>query len=178
MIVNSIIQSISEPNKFNKSSRQAPCSLSLKSKNMKTASCLSTAVLLIACVLAGEIHHREMDMEVPFPLFPRASLTNLMVPPLPIPLPTPICPSTSTSNSPPQTFTGALGGAAADPITNSGNSARPFEVSGSTFTDLTSAWTRSCNNQHNACADIANGSKSAGVTTGECDTQQSMSLRL
>lgn len=38
-----------------------------------------------------------------------------------------------------QTFTGNLGGVSADAITNSGNSQRPFEVAGDTFTDFETA---------------------------------------
>lgn len=76
-----------------------------------------------------------------------------------------------------QTFTQALGGAVAPPITDSGNAQRPFEVGGDTFTDFQSAATRSCNNQHNSCADVANSQgSSAGFKVGDCDTQQTACL--
>ncbi|PSS14906.1 hypothetical protein M430DRAFT_43192 [Amorphotheca resinae ATCC 22711] len=76
-----------------------------------------------------------------------------------------------------QTFTGTLGGAA-DPITRTGDTREPFAVDGSTFTDLSDAVTRSCNNQHNTCARLANSKTSAeggggGTTVAECDAQQS-----
>ncbi|KAH8816659.1 hypothetical protein F5884DRAFT_229606 [Xylogone sp. PMI_703] len=71
-----------------------------------------------------------------------------------------------------QTFTGALGGAVAPPITESSDSSRPFEVDGDTFPDFSTAAQRSCNNQHNSCAKIANSNKSAGFTAGDCDSQQ------
>jgi len=98
----------------------------------------------------------EMDMAIEFGLVPRAT-------------------STATGANL-QTFRGALGGATADPITSTGNTARPFSVDGSTFTDFPSALERSCANQHNACANIANNGKDSGVTTGECDTQQTSCL--
>jgi hypothetical protein len=50
-----------------------------------------------------------------------------------------------------QTFTGALAGVAASPITSSGDAKRPFSVDGDTFTDFQSAAERSCDNQKNGC---------------------------
>ncbi|KAI0612834.1 hypothetical protein PtrSN002B_003657 [Pyrenophora tritici-repentis] len=46
-----------------------------------------------------------------------------------------------------QTFTSALGGTKASPITNSGDAKRPFKVDGDTFTDFETAAQRSykCN---------------------------------
>jgi len=93
----------------------------------------------------------NMDYHVDFALVPR-TLTNLM------------------------TFTSALAGVNASPITNSGQPSRPYEVDGSTFTTFTDAWTRSCNNQHNSCADAANANQKGSVTTGNCDTQQTQCL--
>ncbi|PMD32268.1 hypothetical protein L207DRAFT_590562 [Hyaloscypha variabilis F] len=71
-----------------------------------------------------------------------------------------------------QTFTGALGGIAADPITQTGNAKTPFAVDGDTFTDFATAATRSCNNQHNSCAQAANAGDNKSLTVGQCDTQQ------
>ncbi|ELR01797.1 hypothetical protein GMDG_00897 [Pseudogymnoascus destructans 20631-21] len=50
----------------------------------------------------------------------------------------------------------ALGGAAAEPITSTNDQNRPFEVGGDTLTDFKSAASRTCDNQKNACAKIAN----------------------
>lgn len=72
-----------------------------------------------------------------------------------------------------QTFTGALGGIKADAVTNSGNSQRPFEVDGDTFTDFNSAAQRSCDNQKNKCAQQANNGGNAGFEVSDCDTQNS-----
>jgi len=69
-----------------------------------------------------------------------------------------------------QTFTGALGGVLASPITDSGNAARPFLVQGDTFSDFASAGSRSCANQHNICADLANNG-TGSFTVSECDDQ-------
>ncbi|KAE9372943.1 hypothetical protein N431DRAFT_339344 [Stipitochalara longipes BDJ] len=71
-----------------------------------------------------------------------------------------------------QTFTGDLGGAQADPITQTGDAKTPFAVNGDTFADFATAATRSCNNQHNACAQAANASGDKSLTVGQCDTQQ------
>ncbi|KIN08134.1 hypothetical protein OIDMADRAFT_22960 [Oidiodendron maius Zn] len=80
----------------------------------------------------------------------------------------------ATSNL--QNFTGALGGVAAEPITLSGDSQRPFAVDGETFTTLSAAVERSCGIQHNGCSDTANsghdGQDGSGLTVGMCDTQQ------
>jgi len=74
-----------------------------------------------------------------------------------------------------QTFTEALGGATAPSITNSGDSQRPFEVQGNTFTDFESAGSRTCSIQHNDCADMSN-NKTGDFTVGQCDTQQTACL--
>lgn len=71
-----------------------------------------------------------------------------------------------------QTFTGALGGATAPAVTKGG---RGFVVAGqsSDFVNIAAALGRSCDVQHNACANIANSAsgKSSGLTVGQCDTQ-------
>ncbi|PHH50006.1 hypothetical protein CFIMG_006517RA [Ceratocystis fimbriata CBS 114723] len=75
-----------------------------------------------------------------------------------------------TSSENLQIFTGALGGAEADPITKSSDSSRPYEVNGDTFPDFATAAGRSCDNQKNACANIAN-SGGGSFTVGDCDSQ-------
>ncbi|KAG6367352.1 hypothetical protein INS49_001540 [Diaporthe citri] len=70
-----------------------------------------------------------------------------------------------------QAFTGALGGIKADAVTNSGNSERPFEVDGDTFTDFNSAAQRSCDNQKNKCSQEANNGSNAGFEVSDCDSQ-------
>ena len=70
-----------------------------------------------------------------------------------------------------QTFTGALGGIAATPITNSGNVVRPFQVKADTFVNLAAAKQRSCDQQFNACANAANNG-TAGLSVSACSTQQ------
>ncbi|KAF3019765.1 hypothetical protein E8E14_011190 [Neopestalotiopsis sp. 37M] len=79
-------------------------------------------------------------------LFPRQASTNLQV------------------------FSGALGGASASPITQSSDPDRPFEVDGDTFPDFSTAAQRSCDNQKNACADIAN-KQQGSLEVGDCDQQ-------
>ncbi|KFY19737.1 hypothetical protein V491_04254 [Pseudogymnoascus sp. VKM F-3775] len=71
------------------------------------------------------------------------------------------------------TFTEALGGAAAEPITNTGDPDRPFQVGDDTFNDFESASGRTCDNQKNACAKIANdGDQSSGLKVSDCDKQR------
>ncbi|KXX82584.1 hypothetical protein MMYC01_200784 [Madurella mycetomatis] len=69
-----------------------------------------------------------------------------------------------------QAFTGALGGAGASAITNSGDPERPFEVDGDTFPDYETAAIRACDNQKNVCADLANNG-TGSFSVGECDQQ-------
>ena len=71
-----------------------------------------------------------------------------------------------------QPFAGALGGATATPVLNSGDATRPFIVKGDTFVNIGAAFQRSCDQQFNACADLAN-NPSSGVTFGvsNCQTQ-------
>ncbi|KAK0105023.1 hypothetical protein ONS96_004429 [Cadophora gregata f. sp. sojae] len=74
-----------------------------------------------------------------------------------------------------QTFSSALGGIPAEPITSTTDAKRPFQVDGTTFTDFRSAASRSCSLQHNKCATLANskdGSNSGGIKVGDCDDQQ------
>lgn len=72
-----------------------------------------------------------------------------------------------------QTFTGALGGIAATPVENTGDSKRPFSVKGTTFTTIGAALTRSCDQQFNACANAANGGD-ASLSVAQCSAQKSM----
>jgi hypothetical protein len=81
-------------------------------------------------------------------------------------------PFRTSPNNPRQTFTGALAGVAASPITNSGDAKRPFSVDGDTFTDFKSAAGRSCDNQKNECSQAANAQGNKGGTTvNDCDKQ-------
>ncbi|KAF5965180.1 hypothetical protein FBULB1_12373 [Fusarium bulbicola] len=67
-----------------------------------------------------------------------------------------------------QTFTGSLGGAPPPVISSAAE--KPFSVNGNTFNGESVALGRSCDIQHNACADAANsGQLSGGV--GQCETQ-------
>lgn len=75
--------------------------------------------------------------------------------------------STASGNNV-QTFTGTLGGPPPPVISGTGN--RPFSVNGNTFVNIGAALKRSCDIQHNACADAANsGQLSGGVA--QCDEQ-------
>ncbi|KAK3319701.1 hypothetical protein B0T19DRAFT_404269 [Cercophora scortea] len=69
-----------------------------------------------------------------------------------------------------QKFTGTLGGAP-PPIASDGASKRPFTVKGNTFVNLGAAVQRSCDVQHNACANAANSGALAGGIA-QCETQQ------
>jgi hypothetical protein len=71
-----------------------------------------------------------------------------------------------------QTFTGALGGVAATPIVDSGNANRPFQVKGDTFVNVGAAVQRSCDQQFNACANLANGGD-ATLSVSACSAQKS-----
>lgn len=73
-----------------------------------------------------------------------------------------------------QTFTGALGGIEATPIVDSGNDNRPFQVKEDTFVNLAAALQRSCDQQFNACANVANAGQ-ADFSTQECQAQKGMS---
>lgn len=67
-----------------------------------------------------------------------------------------------------QSFTGSLGGPP-PPVVSSASS-RPFSVNGNTFTGQAAALSRSCDIQHNACADAANSGELAGGVS-QCATQ-------
>jgi len=70
-----------------------------------------------------------------------------------------------------QTFTGALGGVAATPILDSGIANRPFSVKGDTFVNLSGALQRSCDQQFNGCANLANGGQ-GDFSTQDCQAQK------
>lgn len=76
-------------------------------------------------------------------------------------------PSTTNGNNV-QTFTGTLGGPPPPVISSAGN--RPFSVNGDTFVNAGAALQRSCDVQHNACANAANSGKLSGGV-GQCDQQ-------
>jgi len=70
-----------------------------------------------------------------------------------------------------QKFTGALGGIAAPTVIVGG---RGFQVEGNdSFLNQSAALGRSCDVQHNKCANLANSAagKSAGLSVGQCDQQ-------
>ncbi|KAH6720425.1 hypothetical protein BKA61DRAFT_668335 [Leptodontidium sp. MPI-SDFR-AT-0119] len=72
-----------------------------------------------------------------------------------------------------QTFKGALGGVTAEPITSTSDPKRPFAVGSDTFTTYEDAAVRTCNNQKNACARVANGKNNpSDITVGQCDDQE------
>lgn len=85
-------------------------------------------------------------------------------------------PATSTtptgSSSNLQTFTGSLGGVTPPTVTALGNG--QFQVTGnSAFNNLQNALVRSCDVQHNQCANKANASGNKGdLTVDACGTQQ------
>lgn len=67
-----------------------------------------------------------------------------------------------------QVFTGALGGPAPPVIRGTGD--RAFSVDGDTFVGANAALGRSCDRQHNACANAAN-SGQIDATVADCDRQ-------
>lgn len=69
-----------------------------------------------------------------------------------------------------QAFTGTLGGPAPPVVSSAGD--RPFSVNGNTFTGAGAALSRSCDIQHNACANAANSGQLAGGIA-QCETQVS-----
>ncbi|KAF9267502.1 hypothetical protein L218DRAFT_691850 [Marasmius fiardii PR-910] len=75
--------------------------------------------------------------------------------------------SSSSSSGNLQTFTGALGNQAAPAVTKGG---RGFQVQGSDdFLNVGAALGRSCDIQHNKCANAAN--SGGGFSVGDCDAQ-------
>ncbi|KAF9468583.1 hypothetical protein BDZ94DRAFT_1245759 [Collybia nuda] len=99
-----------------------------------------------------------------------ATATIAPAPPSPVVTsPSPVGPSPGSSNF--QQFTGALGGAVAPTVTIGG---RGFVVEGSdSFLNQAAAIGRSCDIQHNQCANIANSAvgRAQGLTVGQCDQQ-------
>ncbi|TGO61193.1 hypothetical protein BCON_0029g00340 [Botryotinia convoluta] len=83
---------------------------------------------------------------------------------------------TTTSSIAKSSSTSALGGIAAPPVTNSGDSARPFSVNGNTFVNEAAALQRSCDIQFNACADAFNGGNANGFSISDCQTQENSCL--
>jgi hypothetical protein len=69
-----------------------------------------------------------------------------------------------------QPFNGALGGEAATPVEDSGNADRPFQVGADTFVNIAAALARSCDQQFNRCANLANGG--GDVAFEDCNTQK------
>lgn len=76
-----------------------------------------------------------------------------------------------------QTFAGALGGVEATPVLDSGNADRPFDVAGDTFVNIGAALQRSCDQQFNGCANLANGG-AADFSTSDCQAQKGESMIL
>jgi hypothetical protein len=70
-----------------------------------------------------------------------------------------------------QSFTGALGGVEATPVLDSGNADRPFDVKGDTFVNIAAALARSCDQQFNGCANLANGGE-GDFSTDDCQAQK------
>ena len=73
-----------------------------------------------------------------------------------------------------QTFTGTLGGPA-PPVIFTAGAARPFAVDGTTDVNKPAALQRSCDVQHNACANAANSGALAGGEE-QCETQHAACL--
>lgn len=67
-----------------------------------------------------------------------------------------------------QKFTGNLGGAPPPVIQTAGD--RPFSVNGDTFVGIKAALGRSCDTQHNTCANAANSGK-IDAEVADCDEQ-------
>ncbi|KAF2749523.1 hypothetical protein M011DRAFT_419907, partial [Sporormia fimetaria CBS 119925] len=70
-----------------------------------------------------------------------------------------------------QTFSSALGGVPATPVLDSGNPDRPFSVKGDTFVNIGAAFQRSCDQQFNGCANLANSGEGA-FSTQDCQAQK------
>lgn len=71
-----------------------------------------------------------------------------------------------------QVFSGALGGIRAAAVTTTGDALRPYAVCGDTFMDFASAAARSCDDQMNGCAELANAG-GANFSVGDCEAQAS-----
>ncbi|KAJ7505384.1 hypothetical protein B0H11DRAFT_1708620, partial [Mycena galericulata] len=75
--------------------------------------------------------------------------------------------SSASSSANLQTFTQALGGQVAPPVTAGGS--KGFVTDNSDFVNLAAALGRSCDVQHNLCANAAN--SGGGFTVSACDAQ-------
>ncbi|KAI9641896.1 hypothetical protein NHQ30_009763 [Ciborinia camelliae] len=84
--------------------------------------------------------------------------------------------SNSTAKSATASSSSALGGITAPPVTNSGDSSRPFLVNGNTFVNEAAALQRSCDIQFNACANAFNGGTADGFDLSDCQTQENACL--
>ncbi|KAG8976350.1 hypothetical protein FRB90_009228, partial [Tulasnella sp. 427] len=82
--------------------------------------------------------------------------------------------SSSSSSGNLQTFTQALGGILPPAVTKTGSSAQPFCVeNNSCFKDLQNALVRSCDVQHNKCANVSNAAgQNKAFSVEDCATQQ------
>ncbi len=71
-----------------------------------------------------------------------------------------------------QTFTDGLGGITPPAVTKSGAAAQPFCVDGNAcFSSLSNALTRSCDVQHNKCANFANAAgQNPPFSVNDCQT--------
>jgi uncharacterized membrane protein len=58
-------------------------------------------------------------------------------------------------------------------VTDSGDAKKPFQVKNDTFGNLSAALQRSCDQQFNACANLANGGDQT-VSVQECSAQKGM----
>ncbi|KAI0476254.1 hypothetical protein GGR56DRAFT_641853 [Xylariaceae sp. FL0804] len=67
-------------------------------------------------------------------------------------------------------FTGSLG-APPVPITQGTDDTHPFEVSGQAESAFQDAINSACSDQHNACADAANGPQQGQISVNQCDDQ-------
>ncbi|KZT50812.1 hypothetical protein CALCODRAFT_488419 [Calocera cornea HHB12733] len=76
--------------------------------------------------------------------------------------------STSSNGTNLQTFTGALGGILPPPVVAGG---KGFETDNSEFVNLAAALGRSCDVQHNQCANQANAQHQSPFSVGDCDQQ-------
>ncbi|CCM02408.1 uncharacterized protein FIBRA_04506 [Fibroporia radiculosa] len=79
--------------------------------------------------------------------------------------------TTTASGTNLQTFTGALGGISAPSVVANGSGFEVTTESSDPFVTLAAAIGRSCDIQHNQCADAANADGNSSFTVGDCDTQ-------
>ncbi|KAF8644535.1 hypothetical protein AX16_008411 [Volvariella volvacea WC 439] len=151
--------------------------------------CIFTKNLLVPDATEDEIQAAVAGVSSPSPQ-PQPAPNNNTPPPssnTPAPQPTPSTPAPPSGNNTGnnngnnnngaatgsgrnlQSFAGALGGARAPGVVAGG---RGFLVEGSdSFLNLNGALGRSCDIQHNACANAANSGRVPGLTVGQCDQQ-------